>query len=239
MQTPYLKILVLIIVSATCQGQEVLNILNQADSLFTAKQYTQSFRFYDSLLKEKKYSAAMLLKMAYIKEGLGQPGLSLYYLNLYQQASNDDQVAAKMEELANRHQLEGYKSSNAAPIKAWIKKNDLRITLLLSSVVLLAFGWLVYARRKRHNYLLPIFVLFAFLTVLTWHINWGTAPIYIIVSQPNTYLMSGPSGGASVVAILEGGHRFIVAGSEDVWVKVKWREKDAFIKQSRTINPSL
>ncbi len=239
MQTPYLKILVLIIAATTCQGQEVLTTLKKADSLFTAKQYTQSFRLYDSLLKEKKYSAAMLLKMAFIKEGLGQPGLSLYYLNLYQQASDDDQVAAKMEELADKHRLEGYKSSSIAPVQMWIKKNEFQITLILASAVLLAFGWLVYARRKDFNYLPPILVLVALSIVLAWQTNWGAAPTYIITSQPTTYLMSGPSGGASVVAILERGHRFVLTGAEDVWMKVKWREKYVFIKQSHTISPSL
>ena len=47
----------------------------QADSLFRAKQYTQSLSIYQSLLNKNSYSNAMLLKMAYIQEGLnyGKP----------------------------------------------------------------------------------------------------------------------------------------------------------------------
>ena len=43
----------------------------------------------------------MLLKMAYIQEGLNHVGQALYYLNLYYLASKDKSVLGKMEELAN------------------------------------------------------------------------------------------------------------------------------------------
>jgi hypothetical protein len=239
MQTQYLKILALIIISTYSWAQETPVILNRADSLFYAKQYTQSFRFYDSLIKEKKYSAAMLLKMAYIKEGLGQPGRSLYYLNLYLQATDDDQAATKMEELADKHRLEGYASSESAPVKMWIKKNNSSITMLLAAFVLLSFGWLVYQKRKRETSVLPLALLIPLSIILAWFANWEAAPTYVIVSQPKTYLMSGPSGGASVTAILDEGHRFAVTGKQDVWLRVKWREKDVFIKQSHTTTASL
>src|SRR5690348_1763124 len=73
--------------------------IKQADSLFQAKQYTQSLALYQSVFNEKKYSPAMLLKMAYIQEGLGKIGQTLYYLRLYYLASDDEQALHKMEEL--------------------------------------------------------------------------------------------------------------------------------------------
>src|SRR5688500_4150311 len=85
--------------------------LNQADSLFVDKKYTQSLDHYRTILAQNEYSPAMLLKMAYIEEGLNRVGQALYYLNLYYLASNDKTVITKMEELAARYNLQGYENS--------------------------------------------------------------------------------------------------------------------------------
>src|SRR5689334_2250894 len=66
--------------------------IQQADSLFRSKQYTQSLEVYQAMFKERKYSPAMLLKMAYIQEGLGKIGQTLYYLKLYHLATDDEQA---------------------------------------------------------------------------------------------------------------------------------------------------
>jgi hypothetical protein len=51
----------------------------------------------------------MLLKMAFVKEGLGDYSNALYYLNLYYLKTYDKKVLKKMENLAERyHKLEGY-----------------------------------------------------------------------------------------------------------------------------------
>ena len=53
-------------------GQQENPDLTLPDSLFQAKRYTQSFDLYHEILfSYKKASPGMLLKMAYIKEGLG------------------------------------------------------------------------------------------------------------------------------------------------------------------------
>ena len=115
LQTPFLKnvitsaILALSLYNVCAQSHTAE--LKKADSLFQAKQYTQSFELYTSVLKEKQYSPAMLLKMAYIQEGLGHTSMSLYYLHLYYLASHDDQALTKMEEIASKNGLEGYQSS--------------------------------------------------------------------------------------------------------------------------------
>jgi hypothetical protein len=114
MQTKILKILPILLFPLFCLGQNTRQKIKHADSLYRAKQYTQSYTIYQSLLAQNQYSPAMLLKMAYIQEGLGHQGLCLYYLNLYQNASDDHQATTKMEELANKHRLEGYQSSDSS-----------------------------------------------------------------------------------------------------------------------------
>jgi uncharacterized protein YgiM (DUF1202 family) len=60
--------------------------LVKADSLFEQKKYTESFDLYEQILDEEQLaSPKMLLKMAFIKEGLGDYSRALYFLNVYYQ----------------------------------------------------------------------------------------------------------------------------------------------------------
>src|ERR1041385_2293304 len=63
--------------------------LKMADSLYLKKQYTQSLELYREIFDQHSYSPAMLLKMAYIEEGLGQNPMALYYINLYYEITHD------------------------------------------------------------------------------------------------------------------------------------------------------
>ena len=237
MQTQILKILVLIVIPLAMRAQNNA-ILQKADSLFSAKQYTQSFRLYDSLLRDKKYSPAMLLKMAYIKEGLDQPS-ALYYLNLYHQATDDEQTLAKMEELADKYHLEGYKPTAQSQLLGWITKNADLIKWVIATVLFFFFAWLVFQKKRHESVVVPAFFLVITAIALAWFINLGEPKPQIMVARAGVYLMSGPSAGASVVDILEEGHRLIVSGEKDVWLRVTWREKEAFVKKSNTITAAL
>ena len=122
--------------------------LKQADSLFHAKQYVQSFERYSALLKEKQHSPAMLLKMSYIQEGLGHTSLSLYYLNLYYLASHDEQALSKMEEIASKNGLEGYQSSDLNNFLNRLKQYSDQITLMLLSIIMFFFALIFYQKIK-------------------------------------------------------------------------------------------
>jgi hypothetical protein len=234
MQTKILKILLILLVPIFCMGQASQQIV-RADSLYRTKQYTQSYTIYNSLLAQNQYSSAMLLKMAYIQEGLGHQGLCLYYLNLYQHASDDQQAVTKMEELANKHRLDGYQSSDGSHILLFFQKNKLQITVALSVFIFFFFALVFYQKRKGTSIVVAMFFVVVFSALLFVVTNWGNKPTLAIISNSATYLMSGPSAGASVVAIVEEGHRLTIVGKKDVWLKVKWRDKDVFIKESSVL----
>jgi SH3-like domain-containing protein len=53
-----------------------------------------------------------------------------------------------------------------------------------------------------------------------------------IVSQAPLYIMSGPSSGADVVAIIGNGHKLDIEGREDVWLKINWEGNEGWVKES-------
>jgi hypothetical protein len=235
MQTKVLKILLILLFPIFCLGQSNQQKIKRADSLYRAKQYTQSYAIYQSMLVQNQYSPAMLLKMAYIQEGLGHVGLCLYYLNLYQHASDDPQTATKMEELASKYRLEGYQSSNSSRFFHFFYKNNPRIIVGLSIFTFFLFAITIYQKRKGSNIVVVTLLVVFFSSLLFAVANWGSKPSLAIISSSSTYLMSGPSAGASVVAILEEGHRVAIVGKKDVWLKIKWHDKDSFIKESSVL----
>src|SRR5690349_20257780 len=89
---------VLLLTSAWVSAQSFDFQLELADSLFMEKKFTQSLEVYRQIYDQGAYSPAMLLKMAYVEEGLGHTARSLYYLDKYYLMSRDDRALEKMEE---------------------------------------------------------------------------------------------------------------------------------------------
>ncbi len=236
-QTPFLKILLLsgaIFLSQFALADYVPAQLSRGDSLFAKKQYTQSFELYQGLLQSGRYTPAMLLKMAYIQEGLGSISLSLYYLNLYYLASGDEQALSKMEELAEKNKLQGYESTETARIFFLIKKYNYYLSTALAAVIVFLVV-LQYKRRiesRAKTFSIPIALVIILLAV---QVNVSYESPTAIVTNSNTYLMSGPSAGANVVSLIKEGHKLKIKDKKDVWLKVEWLDKDVYIKEQQVL----
>ncbi|MBL7872158.1 MAG: hypothetical protein JNM78_11140 [Cyclobacteriaceae bacterium] len=237
-QTPFLKILILsgaIFSYQFAHADYVPAQLSRGDSLFAKKQYTQSFELYQSLLQSGRYSPAMLLKMAYIQEGLGSISLSLYYLNLYYLASGDEQALSKMEELAEKNRLQGYENTETARIFFLIKKYSYYFSAALAALVVLLVT-LQYKRKRNELSAKPFIIPIALaIMLLALHVNISYESPMAIVTNSNTYLMSGPSAGANVVSLINEGHKLKIKDKKDVWLKVEWGDKDVFIKEQNVL----
>ncbi len=214
----------------TTSAQKASFRLSQADSLYEKKQYTQSLEHYKEILKGNEYTPAMLLKMAYIEEGLNRPGQALYYLNLYYLATSDKGVLDKMEELAAKFNIDGYTSSDADMALTYYHDYHIYVSIVLCSLAMLSMSLILFWKRKGKRSVATGTFLVIILVILLVHVNVGGQIATGIVGEPNTYLMDGPSAGASVVSVIAEGHRLEIVGKVDVWYKVKWNENTVFIK---------
>ena len=109
--------------------------------------------------------------------------------------------------------------------------------LLLSLVVLV--GLLAYLKRKGRNVMPTAISVLALLALLFYLVNFGEAAPSGIVHHNSTYLMSGPSAGASVVAIVDEGHMLGVLGKKDVWVHTRWMGQDVYVKENQLLMVGL
>jgi hypothetical protein len=213
------------------QGQVTSFRLQQADSLYEKKQYTQSLEHYQAILERKEYTPSMLLKMAYIEEGLGRMGQALYYLDRYYLATNDKLVQEKMEELSTKFNLKGYENTDATLVLSLYHDYREYISVALAALTVFFLSLLFYWRKRGRKRLVAArFCLFIILALLLVHINFGERISTGIIGEPNTFLMDGPSPGASVISVIDEGHRVEVIGKVDVWYKVMWNENTAYVR---------
>jgi hypothetical protein len=235
-QTGFLKILTLFAViffSHITQAQIFTKQLAFADSLFKQKRYTQSLEIYEQVLAARQYSPSILLKMAFINEGLGKVSPSLYYLNLYYQATGDEHALLKMQELAAKNRLEGYENIQYDQLYYYVNKYGYQVSALLAAVAIFFLTLIYSQKRKGKTPTGAVVMLLIVLIVLAVQVNFPIKNAEVLITDNTTYLMSGPSAGANVIAVINEGHKLKLLSKKDVWVKVEWLNKPVYVKENR------
>ena len=207
--------------------------LRKADSLFTHQKFTQSFEVYDSIYHQKKATPAMLLKMAYIKEGLGDYTLAQYYLNEYYLATNNEQALTKMEALAKEKNLLGFETNDLNFILSLYYKHFqwLSLSVLMIAAVLFIF-FFIQLRKYKKAPPVTTFFLVASLIALFALINFGKSYNKALIIKNNTFVMAGPSAGADVIDVIGKGNKISVARKKDVWLEIDWEGETGYIKSN-------
>ncbi|MCF6351550.1 MAG: hypothetical protein L3J06_00925 [Cyclobacteriaceae bacterium] len=229
------KLFFLVLLSTSFQtfSQPESNVLNKADSLFTAHKFTQSFELFDSIYRQKKASPAMLLKMAYIKEGLGDFTLAQYYLNEYYLATNNDLALTKMEKLAKEKELVGYETNDLNFIRSLYYKHFQWLVIGIFFVTLTLFAFFII-QLKKFNKTPPVtsFFMLSALIGLFLLINFGKDYNEALIIKNNTFVMAGPSAGADVLDIINKGNKIEINREQDVWLQIEWQGKKGYIKNN-------
>jgi len=207
--------------------------LQRADSLFAEQQYTESLMLYEQLYQEIEVaSPAMLLRMAFIQEGLGEYSQSLYYLNEYYLITFDEDVLSKITSLSKEHKLQGYEFSDVDYIRGFLKQYQYYFIYLLIALAMAGMAYHVLKASsdtsRPYGFGVSYLLILSLLFYLT---NFSALPDYGIIVDSNTYLMTAPSAGSDVLSVVPEGHRVRVAGWEDVWARIEWGGQTAYVRQ--------
>ncbi|MEP3389574.1 MAG: SH3 domain-containing protein [Reichenbachiella sp.] len=213
-------------------GGEDKGLLAQADSLFKLQKYTESFEIYEQVLEgSNEASPQMLMKMAYIKEGLGDYSQALYFLNKYYQQTSDKKAQNKMEELATDHEVNGFALSDTTLFKGLVHKYYAEFNLLIFGVALFLIGIVLYRKFKSGSNATPYAVsAVVVLLLFFWLTNFELSEPKGIIIEDHAYLMTGPSGGADLIEVVKKGHRLNILDEAGVWIKVEWNGREAYIR---------
>lgn len=233
------KILILLLLINTLTGQSVLAqandevLLKTADSLFADRQYTESFKIYEELYQEGLYTPAMLLKMAFIQEGLGEYSEALFYLNEYFLFTSDERVIEKMQQLSNEYNLRGYDYADYDLFLNFFRKYRYAFLYGLLTLALAGLAYFAFTGKQQATKPYGFGIAYVFLLALLFFLaNYSLGPTRAIITADNTYIMSGPSAGAKVIHVSKKGHRVKVDGQNDIWTEIEWEGQTAFIRQN-------
>lgn len=210
--------------------------LSHADSLFEGGKYTEAFEMYKKLLVEyQRYTPKMLLRMAYIQEGLEDYPRSLYYLNLYYTYQADNEVLQKMAELAEKRKLSGYQFTDYEFFLS-IYHRYFNLIAGVGLGLLIALAGLIGYQHSKKSPTLPTAVTFLLLAGLLFYLFNFTGELSKgIISENHVLVMKAPSAGSDKLDLVDAGHRVEVLGKQDIWYKVKWKEEIGYIRESNLL----
>ncbi|MFD1754642.1 SH3 domain-containing protein [Rufibacter sediminis] len=218
-------------------AQSSTKSLQEADSLFNQHQYTQALTIYERLLSQKRlYSPQMLLKMAYIQEGLQQYTHSMHYLQLFYSKHPTRSVLRKMEEVGLQQHLSGYEYTDWNFFKTQFYKYYTQILELLLVGAVIAITLLLRNWTRKQ----PISIeakggFLLYLGFLFYFTNFLSLDQQGIIQNSNVPIMTAPSAGAGLVATVSLGHKVDILGEEDIWYRIEWKNQTAYIRKNNLL----
>ncbi|UOQ64842.1 SH3 domain-containing protein [Hymenobacter volaticus] len=229
LKKPFLFFLISLWFSQPSTAQKVTPKLARADSAFDAGAYQLAYRQYRGLLRQEAVaSPRLLLRMAYVQEGLGHYPAALYYLHMALARQPRLATWHKMAELARDQRLAGYPET-------W--RQDLQLTfrryyyfglqgLLIGAVV---SGTLLLVRRRQITR--GWWVAYgSYLVFTAVYLNLLGTERAALVVRPTAALMAGPSAGSAWLTTAAAGDRLVVQGQQDTWYQVQWQGQEAYIR---------
>lgn len=207
-------------------------LINNADSLFNQQKYTEALSLYNQMYAKGQASSAMLLKMAFIQDGLGDYAEALYYLDKYYQLSADRNVVGKIQELADSNELKGYGYNDTHYFLALLGRYQLQLLLLLLAII---GSLLVYIMKKSKSGDKPFAagIIQIILIVCLLGLNNVNPPVRAIIIATETLLRSGPSAGAEPIEIITKGHKVKVLEQNEVWTKIEWDGREVYLRNGK------
>lgn len=203
--------------------------LGKADSLFAGRQYKEALVIYEHLLQEDgSYSPAMLLKMAFISEGMGDFAKSTTYLSKYYDHNPNPKVITKIKSLTSQMTLYGYEVSDQEKFVKFLLDVKMELTAFFTFFALLMLIFAVAYPKKRKVFYAPAIV---FLSLGLISNNFLNAPETAIVTGSPTLIMDSPTAAGNLIRKVDVGHRVKIASSVDIWYEVDWNNRKAYIRK--------
>lgn len=220
--------IIFLLQSINCQADVIA--LEKADSLFQQRSYKEAMEIYQQNYQLGIYSPAMLLKMSFISEGIGDKEHATLYLSKYYDLSPNSQTITKIKSLTGQSNLVGYEVSDGERFILFLVEyqeiivGSLSLFLLISLIMLWVNGRKIAEARYYWPSVLLIILIFA-------ANNFLRAPRTALITQSPTMIVSKPSAGGELVDRVEPGHRVKIKSSKDIWYEVEWKNKIAYIKK--------
>ncbi len=176
------------------------------------------------------YSPSMLLKMAFITEGIGDSERATLYLSKYYDLNPNPQTISKIKTLTGQAQLVGYEVSDGMRFVLFLVEykeilvGSLTLFLIMSLIVL----WSQGKKLTEARFYWPSSLLIALIFLAN---NFLNGPSTGLVTSSPTLIRSKPTAAGDFIDLVEPGHRVKIKSSKDIWYEIEWKEQTAYIKK--------
>jgi hypothetical protein len=215
---------------AFSQGTELK--LAAGDKAFEAGNYAEALKNYELVLhQDQQYSEAMLLKMAFIKEKEKDIPTTLYYLQMCYAKTTREAVLQKIIELAEENNLKGHKPTDIRYLFFLFEKHIV-ISVFMALFVIIGMGFFLFKRGQKGIEILFPSILLALAAITFLYVyDFGKPKNRCLVKQ-KAILMDSPSAGAVQIDMIDKGHCLDIIGKNDIWYKVDYEDKIAYVRES-------
>lgn len=198
--------------------------------MFQQRSYKEAMEIYHMNYQLGIYSPSMLLKMAFISEGIGDNENATLYLSKYYDLSPNPQTITKIKSLTGQSELVGYEVSDGMRFVLFLVefKEIIVGALTLSLIITLIFLWSKGNKLTEARFYWPSVILIALIFITN---NFLKAQNTALVTNSPTMIVSKPSAGGEMVDLVEPGHRVKIRSSKDIWYEVEWKDKIAYIRK--------
>jgi len=204
--------------SINCQADT--QTLNLADSLFISQNYKEALVIYENLLhEEQSYTPSMLLKMAFITEGMGDYSKTTLYLSKYYDYNPNQRITNKIKTLTEQSNLVGYTVTDGEQFFRLLVDQREKIIMFLAMCLVISLVLIIKYRDKadRPRFFLPSFIIIIFIFLANNFLH--TPQRAIITGSPN------------LIRKVDVGHRVKVNSTKDIWYEIEWEDRKAFVKK--------
>ena len=195
--------------------------------MFAAGQYATAFPGYRALVWQKKRaSPELFLKMAYAQQQLGHYPAALLYLSMAQARQPRVRTWQQLASLAAQHRLVGYPNTWQQELRVQAQRYYYPgLQVLLVGAVVFAVGLLL--RRQGRG---PWLAYAGYLCLLVVYLHLLRPAPAGLVSRAGAALMAGPGASAAWLSTAALGDRLPVLGREDIWYRVQWQQRIAYVR---------
>ena len=185
---------------------------------------------YRSNFNEGIYSSSMLLKMAFIEEGIGDNEQATIYLSKYYDLSPNPQAITKIKSLTGQDVLVGYEVSDSQRFLIFLSEYKEYIVGGLSLFLLISMvsNWWTGRKSAQNESYWPTVLLIIVIFVAN---NFLEGPRTGLITSSPTFIVSKPTAGGDLVEMVEPGHRVRIKSSKDNWYEIEWKDKVSYIKK--------
>ena len=209
--------------------------LSKADSLFKLKKFTESKAIFSEIIATGKASPALLLKLAYINEGLGNYVEALFHLNSYYILTSNEQALEKMRDIAEKNDLVGYEYSDYYFFRNILIEFKREVEISIFTILVFLTFLSFQKSQSKKSFRTIIYAQMIIILILGFLVNDLFEKDQAIIKVDNAILMSAPSAGAEPIEIIEKGHLIEVLSRHDTWIKILWHEQEVFIKTHKLL----